>query len=199
MKKMALILLAGLLPVLSCGCGTSVERMDTNEVKDLSGRWNDTDSRLVADEMINDSLSRPWYAQAQAKLSRIPVVIVGAVANSSSEHIATDAFVENLQRSLINSGKVAFVANSSERGQMRQERLDQDTNATDDTRKAHGQETGSDYILTGNITSIEDQEGGKKIVYYQVNLKLVDMQSNMIVWNGEKKIKKFVKRSSVGL
>ncbi|MDD4004581.1 MAG: penicillin-binding protein activator LpoB [Elusimicrobiaceae bacterium] len=198
MRKTLLLGIAIMLP-FAAACGTSVKRLDTDEVKDLSGRWNDTDSRLVADEMIADSLSRPWYGNAQAALRRPPVVKVGAVSNQSSEHINTDTFVENLQRSLINSGKVDFVASSAEQGQVRGERVEQDTNATDDTRKAQGQETGADFMLTGVINSIEDQEGGKKIVYYQTNLKLIDIQSNRIVWNGEKKIKKYVSRSSMGL
>src|SRR3972149_2915814 len=92
----------------ACG-GTSVQRIDAGEVKDVSGRWNDTDSRLVAEEMISDCLSRPWYGKAQSELGKNPTVIVGTVKNQSQEHIATDTFIEDLQRSLINSGKVEFV------------------------------------------------------------------------------------------
>ena len=39
--------------------------------------------------------------------------------------------------------------------------------------------------------------GGKQVMLYQVNLKLLDVKTNQIAWNGQKKIKKFVKRSSV--
>jgi uncharacterized protein (TIGR02722 family) len=179
-------------------CGTSVQRMDAGEVKDVSGRWNDTDSRLVAEEMIQDCLSRPWYSAAASKLGKNPTVIVGTVKNESQEHIATDTFVEDLQRSLINSGKVEFVANKNERGEVRDERLDQDTNASEETRKAHGKETGADFMLSGALNQIVDQEGGKAVVFYQTNLKLLDMQSHRIVWNGQKKLKKFVKRSRAG-
>jgi uncharacterized protein (TIGR02722 family) len=184
--------------LLLSSCGTSVQRMDAGEVKDISGRWNDTDSRLVAEEMISDCLSRPWYSAAHSALGKNPTVIVGSVKNQSQEHIATDTFVEDLQRSLINSGKVEFVASKMERGEVRDERLDQDTNATEDTRKAHGQETGADYMLSGALNQIVDQEGGKAVVFYQTNLKMVDIKSQKIVWNGQKKLKKFVKRSKAG-
>ena len=178
----------------ACG-GTSVQRMDAGEVKDVSGRWNDTDSRLVAEEMISDCLSRPWYGKAQSELGKNPTVIVGAVKNQSQEHIATDTFVEDLQRSLINSGKVEFVANKNERGEVREERMDQDTNASDETRKAHGQETGADFMLSGAINQIVDSEGGKAVVFYQTNLKLLNMKTHQIAWNGQKKLKKFVKKA----
>jgi penicillin-binding protein activator len=193
------LLAFGLLSFVLSACGgTSVSRIDEKEVKDVSGRWNDTDSRLVAEEMIQDALSRPWYSAANAKLGKNPTVIVGKVENKSMEHINVDTFVEDLQRSLINSGKVEFVASKGERGEVRDERLDQDTNASEDTRKAHGQEIGADFMLSGALNQIVDQEGGKAVVFYQTNLKLLDMKSHKIVWNGQKKLKKFVKRSKAG-
>ena len=190
-----LLCAAALLATLAgCAAGTSVRRMDVNEVKDLSGRWNDTDSRLVAEELIADSLSRPWLQKAAAG-GKQPAVIVQAVRNQSLEHIATDTFVEDLQRALINSGWVAFVASKAERGQLREERFDQDANASEETRKAHGQETGADFSLNGVINAVQDKEGGEAVMLYQVNLKLVDLKSNQIVWNGQKKIKKEIQRA----
>jgi len=183
------------LPLLA-GCATTeVKRMDVGEVKDISGRWNDTDSRLVAEEMIKDCLAQPWLAKAKAAKGKEPTVIVGTVRNQSSEHIATDTFVEDLQRSLINSGQVEFVASKGERGEVRDERLDQDTNAAEETRKEHGQELGADFMLSGVISTIEDREGGQSVMLYQTNLKLLNMKTNQIAWNGQKKIKKFVKRA----
>jgi uncharacterized protein (TIGR02722 family) len=187
-----------LAPMLAACGGTKVTRMDTNDVKDLSGRWNDTDSRLVAEEMIRDCTTRPWISNATATKGKSPTVIVGTVRNQSHEHIATDTFVEDLQRELINSGKVDFVASKNERGEVRDERLDQDTNSSEETRKAHGQESGADFMLSGAINTIEDQEGGKSVVFYQINLKLLNMKTNQIAWNDSKKIKKFVSRSKVG-
>jgi uncharacterized protein (TIGR02722 family) len=193
-----LALAASLIAVAACA-PVQVRRMDTREQKDLSGRWNDTDAQLVADELIPDSLGRPWLPAAQQRLGRAPVVIVGTVRNQSLEHLNTDAFVEALQRALINSGRVTFVASRDERGELREERKDQDANASDATRKAHGEEQGADYVLSGAINAIQDQVEGDKVVFYQVNLKLLDVKTNQIVWNGQKQIKKNVVRSPVGL
>jgi hypothetical protein len=187
---------AGTLALLLSGCVTApiVTRMDATAVRDVSGRWNDTDARLVAEEMIADSLAHPWLATAEHRGQRQPVVVVGGVRNQSSEHIDTGVFVEELQRALINSGRVHFVASGEERGVLREERVDQELNASDRTRKAHGRETGADFALTGAITSVVDRAGGESVVLYQVNLKLVAIESNRIVWNGQKKIKKNVVR-----
>jgi hypothetical protein len=180
----------------ACASGTQVRRMDVNEVKDVSGRWNDTDARLVAEEMIQDSVSRPWLADAQRKKGGPPTVIVQTVRNNSMEHIDTGVFVEELQRALINSGRVEFVASAGERKDVRAERADQDLNASEETRKEHGEETGADFGLSGVISSVQDKEGGEAVVLYQVNLKLVDIKTNRIVWNGQKKIKKNISRAS---
>lgn len=192
-----LLCAACLAALAGCASGPTVRRMDVNEVRDLSGRWNDTDSRLVAEEMISDSLSRPWLQRASAG-GRQPVVIVQSVRNRSMEHIDTGTFVEDLQRALINSGRVQFVASRAERGQLRQERFDQDANASEETRKAQGQETGADYSLNGVINAVQDQDGGEVVMLYQVNLKLIDLKTNQIVWDGEKKIKKDIQRPAAG-
>lgn len=178
------------------GCAaTSVKRVAIDKVIDLSGKWNDTDSRLTAEEMIQDCLSRPWLARARRKSrGNPPTVIVGTIRNRSHEHINTQTFIEDLQRSLINSGDVDFVASRDERDEVRDERLDQDTHASEETRKEHGQETGADFMLKGSINTILDKEGGRSVMLYQVNLKLINMKTNRIAWNGSKKIKKYIKR-----
>jgi uncharacterized protein (TIGR02722 family) len=195
MKKYLLLAPLLALPLLA-GCGgTQIKRIDTAAVVDISGKWNDTDSRLTAEEMIADCLARPWISAAAGPAGENPTVIVGSVRNESNEHINTGVFVEDLQRSLINSGRVTFVASKDERGDVREERLDQDTNASEETKKAHGQEAGADFMLSGNISTIEDKEGGKSVILYQVNLKMLNMKTNQIAWSGQKKIKKTVKRS----
>ena len=194
MKKLCMGLLV--VPFL-LACGTKVERLDTHEIKDVSGRWNDTDSQMVAQEMINDCLNSGWYNKATLRLGKEPTVIVGTVTNDSMEHINTNAFVEEMQRALINSGKVAFVASRDERGEVRQERLEQDEFASEETRKAFGREVGADYMLSGVLNSIVDSQSKEAVVFYQVNMKLIDIETNQIVWNGQKQIKKYVKRSKV--
>jgi len=47
--------------------------------------------------------------------------------------------------------------------------------------------------LQGSINSIVDSHKRNKVVYYQVNLELTDIQTNEVVWIGDKKITKAVK------
>lgn len=182
------------LSIVSCA-STQVTRTGADEVIDLSGRWNDTDSRLVAEEMIRDVMSRPWLPDFVNENAIKPVVIVGAIRNKSSEHIETAGIVKNIERELINSGKVKFVASKEERMEVRDERVDQQSNASEDTTKRLAAETGADFMLKGVITSVTDAIEGKKVVLYQVDLEFIHLENNEKVWLGSKSIKKFIKQS----
>lgn len=185
------------LSVSLTGCGTKVERLKSDEVRDLSGAWNDTDSRLVSEEMINDMLSRPWINNFQRRSGKQPAVIVGTVRNLSHEHINVNTFVNDIQRALVNSGSITFVASSTERDEIRDERKDQDIHASETTRKAMGQEYGADYMLKGQINTIIDMDGRTQVRYYQVDLTLISLADNRKVWLGQKKIKKEVTNSKL--
>jgi uncharacterized protein (TIGR02722 family) len=182
---------------LVAGCGTKVTRIDANETTDLSGAWNDTDSRLVAEEMIADALSRPWTSNFAGETGRAPAVIVGTVRNFSHEHINMNTFIADMERALINSGRIEFVASSEERGEIRAERTDQDLNATEETRNEAGQEFGADFMLKGQINTIVDADGDEQVRYYQVDLTMISLADNRKVWLGQKKIKKLVENGKV--
>jgi penicillin-binding protein activator len=177
------------------GCGKTVERVDQNSVIDLSGNWNDVDSKLVAEEMIADSLKRPWADDFKAKKNKTPTVKVGRViVRTDGDVINTEIFTNDLVREYINSGKVDVVASSADTDQTRAERADQDKNASEATRKESFQEQGCDFLLTGSIGVQNDQDGGQQVKFYSVDLKLTDIQSQRQVWIGNKKLKKFIKR-----
>ena len=186
-----------LLVLLLSACGTSVKRVDTDEIIDLSGAWNDSDSRMVSEEMIDDALSRPWLSNFVNSKGKAPAVIVGTVRNLSHEHINVNTFVADMERALVNSGRVDFVASSNERQQIRDERIEQDLNAAESTRSEAGQEIGADYMLIGQINTIIDVNSNEQVRYYQVDLTMVSMKDNRKVWLGQKKIKKFVKNSKL--
>ncbi|MCL4305775.1 penicillin-binding protein activator LpoB [bacterium] len=197
MKTLWILVLAlASVTLMSCSSGKKVSRIDVEETVDLSGNWNDTDSRLVADEMISDAMSRPWLSNFLRDKGKNPAVIVGNMRNLSDEHIATGTFVGDIERAFVNSGSVRVVASRDERDGVREEREDQQANASLETMKEFGMELGADYMLIGTINKILDQEGKEKIAFYQVDLTLTDMQTNEKVWIGQKKIKKYIARKN---
>jgi len=174
-------------------CSHKVSRIDPSETPDINGSWNQTDSRLTANEMIDQSLSGKWLTDHVQSSGKKPVVIVGMVTNKSHEHIEAETFMNDLERSFLSTQKVGLVQSGKKREELRSEKSDQQSNASVSTMKKFGLENGADYILQGSINSIVDAYKRKKTVTYQVNLELTNIQTNEVVWIGDKKISKFVK------
>jgi len=195
MKRFAAYFTTVCLTALLFACsGPQVTRVAPETEIDFSGYWNDTDSQQVSKEMIDESLNMSWVDDYQKETGRKPRVIVGQVLNKTEEHITTETFVKDLERALINSGKVVFVASSEQRDEVREERADQAQNARPDTVKKQGQETGADFMLKGQINTITDSKSGAELKYYQVELELINIETNEKTWIGQKKIKKVIAR-----
>ena len=197
MKLIAVALCLAVAITASCQKKV-VTRIDSDETVDLSGKWNDSDSRLVSEAMVKDCLNHPWLSEHARTTSKPPVVIVGIVRNQSTEHIPVMPFISDIERAYINSGQVDVVAASTERGDIREEREDQQKYADEETVKKFGRELGADYMLNGYISSITDQEEGTKVIYYQVDLTLTNIETNQKIWIGQEKIKKLVERKRFG-
>lgn len=180
------------LAVVGCGGGREVIRADPAEIVDLSARFNENDARLVADEMIGDSLSRPWLDRWREEKRGAPVVIVGTVRNDTGDYIDTALFTKQIERAFVNSGRVRLVAARGERGEVRDERREMQDFSRPETVKKKAFEVGADLMMIGRVgEDVQVSRGGNvKIQYYQVNLELIDIESNEKVWIGEKQIEK---------
>jgi hypothetical protein len=129
----------------------------------------------------------------------MPPVIVGDFANRTTEHIPVGTFVKDLENAFVRSGSVRVVAGAQERAEVRGERADQQQNARTDTRAKLGMEQGARYMLKGELQSIADAAGRERIMYYQVDATLIDLETNTKVWVGQHKIKKYIERKPFGL
>lgn len=192
MKSIFFAAITSLL-MITVSCSRQVTRIDPATTPDISGSWNNTDSRLTAEEMINQALTADWLTNHNQAKGKKPVVIVGMVNNKSHEHIEAETFMNDLERSFITTSKVGLVQSGKKREELRGEKADQQTNASQSTMKKFGLENGADYILQGSINSIVDAYKKKKSVTYRINLELTNIETNEVVWIGDKKIAKLVK------
>lgn len=198
-KIFNLLLVLTLIMVAVTGCkSTKVERVSVDTVTDLSGYWNDTDVRIVAESLIADCVNAPAITNYIRSNNKLPVVIVGNFRNDSDEHIDTSILTKKFEAALINSGKVDFVASSSERGEIRQEREEQQTWASEETAKRLANETGADFMLIGSVKTMVDQLDATSTRTYWVYAELIDIETNRKLWLGENsEIKKVITRSKV--
>lgn len=199
MAKQILTIAAVSAALIFSSCASNnVSRVSSETVTDLSGYWNDTDVRLVAGEIIDGCLASPRIAQYPSQHGgKLPVVIVGSYRNKSDEHIDTEILTKKLEAALVNSGKVEFVASSAERNELRAERIDQQTNASESTAKSLGNETGADFMLQGAVKTIVDSDGKTMARSYFVTTEMIDIETNKKIWmDDNSSIKKVIKRSS---
>lgn len=194
LRQSFVILLSGLLITLSgCGSQKEVTRMDPERTTDLTGKWNDTDSRMVAEDMAKDALSSQWLPRFKERNdNERPVMIMGLIKNKTHEHIDPMTFIKDMQRQFIKQDAIRIVEHGKFRERMRKERSDQQEYASEDTQNKFGLELGADYMMHGSISSNVQQVDDEKVVFYKVNLELADLTTDEIVWIGDKEIKKYV-------
>ena len=191
MRRIFIGTLVVLTIALINGCANrKITRVDPNETIDLSGRWNDSDSRLVSAEMIGDVLTSAWLPRYTKANDKRPVVVVGLVENKSHEHINSETFIKDIEKAIIRDGNIRLVVAGEKRNELRKERAEQQDYASPETTKKWGKELGADFILQGTINSIVDAYKKQKVVTYQIDLQLTNIETNEVVWMGDKKIKK---------
>ena len=200
MKKYAVIFVACIaFSLISCSSTSKVTRYeDGADVKDISGYWNENDIRMVCEELISGCVASPKVAGFKVANGRDPVAIVGKISNKSSEHIDTAMVAKRFQTAIINSGVMEFVADSEQRLELRAEKVDQAENAYE-TAKSIGNELAADFMLQGTVYSHVDSEGREQVRTYQVDAQLIDIESNKILWQGEKTISKYIKKPAAKL
>lgn len=179
--------------LLLTSCARSVTRLDPNESVDLSGRWNDVDSRKVATTMINSLLGSAKFKDYAKQLGKKPAIIVGEVRNKTSEHIDADNYIKKLEVGLFNSGTVEVVESGAFRDKLRLERAQQQDFSDPASVAQWGKEVGANLILFGEVTSETDVYHKRRVVNYVATLYLTDMETNQRVWYGQEEIKKYVK------
>ncbi len=201
MKKIKLFLLLAisLLLVMSCK-SVGVTRLDDNYDTDISGYWNDTDIRIVSENLVDDCLSSRWIVNyLLGSKNTKPTVIVGKIQNRSSEHMDTTIISKKFELALVNSGRVNTVADFDFRADVREEKLDQQYNASLETAAQLGEEVGAAFMLQGSVKFNIDQGSKTAIRTYYVDMELINIESGEKVWLGQDTVKKKVERSSYRL
>ncbi|MBN2564790.1 MAG: penicillin-binding protein activator LpoB [Candidatus Eisenbacteria bacterium] len=199
-RLVVMVLAAALATGLFTGCATKVANVDPSTEGYISGRWNDSDARAVADELIPQCLGTPWLPEFRGQHGDArPRVVVGDIENNTSEHINKDVFINELQRVLINSGVVRFVADPGVREELMQEVQWQEQMAKGGGVSGDVAEgvSGADFMMLGTLSSVIDQADKKAIVYYKVDLWLIDLRTWEKVWIGSAERKHLVENAKI--
>ena len=192
-----IVILMSVLAFSACSSSNpAVKRVDAESRIDLSGYWNDSDVKIVCEALIKDCLNSPRVDKAiAAKKGKTPVVLVGRFRNESDEHIDTAIISNTMEVTIFNSGILDFVAGGGTRDELRSEKMDQQSNASEATAAALANETGADFLLTGTVKTIIDKAGNQTLRTYFVNAEMTNIETNERMWMGRNDdIKKVITR-----
>jgi penicillin-binding protein activator len=191
-------LMFSLLGLGGMGCTPAFEGeySDPAKVEIVDDRWNETDARRTAEEMIKDCLSGAWLKEfTDENKGKKPVVMVDELQNKTQEHIDTQAITEQIRTELVNSRSVKFI-NAERRQKVADEIQYQNSGAVDPAMaKKLGKQYGADFMLGGVMSDSVHTQGGLKVITYQINIALTNLTTTEMVWTKQFNIKKRMKRS----
>ena len=146
--------------------------------------------------MVGDLLNSPAFAQIAGQPQVQPVIIVGKLKNSTSEHIDMQSLADKIQTQLANTGRFAFVDANARQAIAEEYEYQGSGYVRPDQAKGPGQQVSPDYLMTGELASIKQRVGSDEFIYYKMTTKLSNLRTALVVWQDEKELKKkFVKQS----
>jgi uncharacterized protein (TIGR02722 family) len=193
MKRNVLVLAVCLMALVMMSCattGTTVTRVDGAAAVDLTGEWSSADVQEASNALIALALTSPRIDTYINDYSRknsgeLPTVIVGRFRNASSERIDTSIISGAMRTAIINSGKLEFVEGGDMREALREERQDQQSNASEATAAALANETGANFMLTGEVNAIVQKLDNQSTRTYYVKATITNLETNRVLWEGQ--------------
>jgi uncharacterized protein (TIGR02722 family) len=187
-----------LLTLSACGSRqfTQGEYDDVNVVRHLDDEFNESDAKVLSEEMIASLQQHPVIVGAK----KPPVVQMEQVRNKTSEHIDTKMITDAVRTALLKTGKIRF-SNKEDRT-LREGEVDYQLDSgryRKDTQKIRDGGIAPDFLVTGDLISNVQQVGSRKLIFYRLTLNMTDLENGLIVWSEEKPIRKRFKKRSVGL
>ena len=150
---------AAALAALLAGCATTVEYGDATSSKPISTSFGSSDLQQIAVTMV-DSLLADEILQ-DISVGGPPLLIVDKVKNKTMQHIDTESVTDSIRTKLIRSRKFSFQDRTTEAA-LSEELAYQQAAAKDPI--AAGQQDAPRYMLTSNLTEIEQEQGRLKDV-----------------------------------
>jgi uncharacterized protein (TIGR02722 family) len=167
---------------------------DPNVIEMLSDKFNENDLQLIAKKMA-DSMSAS--AQNFATPPARPLVVIKTFKNSTSEHIDMKSLADKIFVALSKTGKFTF-QDVAARTDVAEEYEYQGSGYVDPNKaKGPGEQAAADYVLTGEVSSIVQEVGTDKTVYYKMTSKLTNLRSGVIEWTDEKELRKKFEKQGV--
>ncbi|MFH1262841.1 MAG: hypothetical protein V1495_05295 [Pseudomonadota bacterium] len=163
---------------------------ETNRVDIATDEGGDTETSSKDLVTVAQNMSRSLVQLPQISSAKTPPRIAFAdVKNETNEIINKNMFIEKMRTLLLKNagGRMIFL-----------DREISEQISTERNSKRSGQlgssgskiRSGADFFLTGKLSSIDKQAGGKRSTYTRYAFRLTDAESSDILWEDEYEVKK---------
>lgn len=177
MKKLILCMLAA-----ACICSASFAKaVKRGGAGDLTPYLSETDSREICKDIVDQVIKHPRVQKFEDKNGRPPVVTIGKIKDETGEFFDTQIIANSLKTAILNSGVLEFMANSDIRDSMRDEVIMQQDHSAEGKAMALDEEDAADYMLTGSVKLMVQNNGKKQERTYIVNIELTDLTTHRTV------------------
>ena len=163
---------------------------------DLTPYLNETDARVVCTDIVGQIIKSPRIERFSSQKGRDPVVTIGTIKDETGEFFDTQIIANSLKTAILKSGILEFMANKDVRNAMRNEVIDQTNHANEEQAKAIDDEDAADYMLTGSVKLVVQNNGKKQERTYVVNIELNDLQTHRTVdmFEPSEEVKDYLKK-----
>lgn len=195
---MAIAALAAASALSSCSrSDPKISYTDPNAVQTISLAYSSTDLQSITNKMVDSMLNAPRVAKITAGTP--PVLFISTVQNNTSEHINVQSLTNAISTRLINSGKFNFIDPTQIAAVKRQLNFQHKSGMVNQSTAVQlGKQIGAHYMLYGDIASMSARNSKVQTLDFQVTMKLMNIQTGLIVWQGEKQIAKKAERKGFG-
>lgn len=172
--------------VLLAGCVAKSNRVDVASDEPFSDtETSSKDLVVVSEQMVRSLLQLPQIS----KSSTTPRIAFSDVKNETNEIINKNLFIEKMRTLLIKNaaGKMVFLDREISSDIEKERTGKRSGNLSTSSSKT---KSGADFFLTGKLSSIDKQAGGKRSTYTRYSFRLTDAESTDILWEDEYEVKK---------
>ncbi len=189
------ILAALVIAALSlAGCAATIKTSIPDSETVTGSDWSAKDLKDVSEYMVGSIGSAAFISKAgPADAQRW--MLARDLKNDTDEHVNTRTIMEKIRTRLINSGKAVFVDDQAISDILNELKL-QHSGLYDNASAARvGKLVGAKKLLRGTISSIRKRSDRTDIIYYNITLQIVNIETSEILWTDEKEIQRLTEKS----
>ncbi len=192
--KTIVILLFIMTGCMICSCATTVRHGIQNDETVTGSDWSAKDLKEVADYMVNSITRSANSPGSILRRGKPRWILAKDLRNETDEHVNTRTIMEKIRTRLINDGIAGFVDDQALNDILNQLKFQQSGLFDDKTVAQVGKLVGAQYVLRGTVSSIRKRTDRTDIIYYNITLQAVGIETGEIIWTDEKEVQRLTRK-----